>query len=115
MSRIPLAAELLIIVGSWVVLVAFCRLVLSPRLARGPAREPVAGLLWHCMRCLTRFIHRARYTGLEHLPSNDDHGGLLIVSNHTGAVDPLLIQSPCRFLIRWMMAQDMMSPSLDWY
>jgi 1-acyl-sn-glycerol-3-phosphate acyltransferase len=40
--------------------------------------------------------------------------GLIVVSNHTGAVDPLLIQSACRFHIRWMMASAMMGRTLDW-
>jgi 1-acyl-sn-glycerol-3-phosphate acyltransferase len=39
---------------------------------------------------------------------------LIIVSNHTSGVDPLLIQAACRFHIRWMMAADMMIPELDW-
>ena len=39
---------------------------------------------------------------------------MIVVSNHTGAVDPLLIQAGCRFYIRWMMASDMMVPWLNW-
>ena len=113
MTQMPLPIELLVVLGAWVLLVVVFRLVVVPRLSRGPAHEPVTGVMWLGVRGLSRFVHRTHYTGLQHLASNDRHGGLLIVSNHTGAVDPLLIQAPCRFLIRWMMAQDMMVPSLD--
>jgi 1-acyl-sn-glycerol-3-phosphate acyltransferase len=38
---------------------------------------------------------------------------MLVVSNHTGSVDPLLIQAGCRFHIRWLMASEMIVPWLD--
>ena len=39
---------------------------------------------------------------------------MIVVSNHTGAVDTLLVQAGCMFHIRWMMASEMMAASLDW-
>jgi 1-acyl-sn-glycerol-3-phosphate acyltransferase len=59
-------------------------------------------------------MHRTTYSGLEHVPATNKPGGLIVVSNHTGPIDPLLIQAACRFEIRWMMAADMMIPKLEW-
>lgn len=79
----------------------------------GPG-DPGSCLLWLAVRAYARTLHRVRHRGLEELRVHRDIGPLIVVSNHTGAVDPLLIQAGCRFEIRWMMARDMMGPSLDW-
>lgn len=78
---------------------------------RGDSLE--AGLLWRIARLYTRFVARAKFEGLEHVP-RDRHsvpGGLIVVSNHTSGIDPMLIQSVCRFEVRWMMAADMRHPA----
>jgi 1-acyl-sn-glycerol-3-phosphate acyltransferase len=59
-------------------------------------------------------IHHVTYEGREHVPDTNRPGPLIVVSNHTGSVDPLLLQAGCRFNIRWMMATDMMFSSLNW-
>lgn len=106
---------ILVFVVAWLVVVAVGWLVVVPALSRGPARDPVFGALWQAVRVYCGVWHRARFVGSEILPDSDDgHRGLVVVANHTGAVDPLLIQAGCRFMIRWMMAEDMMAPSLDW-
>jgi 1-acyl-sn-glycerol-3-phosphate acyltransferase len=106
--------RLMIVLAAWVAVVVLVHAVIVPWLARGPGRDPVNGILWRLVRVLARLVHRLRRDGVEVLPPDEDHGGLVIVSNHTGAVDPLLIQSVCTFHIRWMMAADMMSSGLDW-
>ncbi len=78
-----------------------------------PGGNAMIGLLWIGTRLLARFIHSTRYTGVEHIPPRDHAGGLIVISNHTGAVDPLLIQARCRFFIRWMMAFEMMDSALN--
>ena len=106
---------LLVFVAAWLAVVAVGWLAVVPALARGPASDPVFGALWHGVGFYCRLWHHVRFEGTEILPaSDDDHAGLIVVANHTGAVDPLLIQTGCRFMIRWMMAEDMMSSSLDW-
>ncbi len=41
--------------------------------------------------------------------------GLIVVANHTAGVDPLLIQAALdRMEPRWMMAEDMRHPALEW-
>lgn len=105
---------ILALVGGWIALLAAVRWVIVPWLARGPAHDPFTGAAWRVLRVFVRLVHRVKYEGLEDLRANIDIGPLIIVSNHTGAIDPLLIQCGCRFHIRWMMARDMMSPTLNW-
>ncbi|MCP3905099.1 MAG: 1-acyl-sn-glycerol-3-phosphate acyltransferase [Planctomycetes bacterium] len=106
---------LLVFAGSWLIIVGIGWLVVVPALRRSPGGRAVDGLIWNIARLYARLWHRPRFSGREILPATDaDHDGLVVVSNHTGAIDPLLIQAGSRFLIRWMMAGDMMSPTLDW-
>lgn len=109
------AVELLVLlVVIWIGIVLAVRLVLMPVLDRAPGGDPLMGLLWFLVRAYCRLFHRARYSGQEEIRRKSDPGGLIIVSNHTSGVDPLLIQAACRFPVRWMMATDMMIPELDW-
>jgi 1-acyl-sn-glycerol-3-phosphate acyltransferase len=99
----------------WVVLAAVGRFVVVPRLARGPGGDPFLGFLWFLIKTYCRVWHRVRFEGDELVTGeNADPDGLIIVANHTGAVDPLAVQTRCRFLIRWMMAADMMGSQLGW-
>ncbi|MDY7110388.1 MAG: lysophospholipid acyltransferase family protein [Planctomycetota bacterium] len=106
---------LLTIAVIWIATISLFRLVVTPRLRRGPGGDAAHGLMWRVLRLYCRLWHRVTYSGSELLPvSDEDHQGLIVVSNHTGSVDPLLIQTGCRFLIRWLMATDTMIPELDW-
>ncbi len=80
----------------------------------GPGGDPGTGLLWLTVRVYCWFMHRPTVTGREHVPGTNAPGGLVVVSNHTGPIDALVIQAACRFEIRWMMAVDMMIPALEW-
>ncbi|MHC4447604.1 MAG: lysophospholipid acyltransferase family protein [Planctomycetota bacterium] len=105
---------ILLIIAGWLIAVGLCRWFVVRWLSRGPGADAVTGLIWLIVRVYCRLVHRARYTGLEHVPSTNQPGGLVVVSNHTSPIDPLLLQAACRFHIRWMMASDMMVPQLDW-
>ena len=80
----------------------------------GPGETWQDFIAWHLIRVGCRIIHRVRYEGLEHVPHTNRPGALIIVSNHTGSIDPVLIQVGVPFNIRWMMATDTMVPALDW-
>ena len=108
----PLAV--LVAAAGWIFLVLGFRWLGARWLSYGPRAEPVTTLMWLWFRAICRLMHRTTYGGREHLPQTNRPGGLVVVSNHTGPVDPLLIQSACRFEIRWMMASDMMVPQLNW-
>lgn len=100
---------------AWLAVTAVARWVVVPVLARGPGGDPWVGALVLINRVYCRIWHRAIHTGAHILPGREgDPRGLVVVSNHTGALDPLLIQARCRFLIRWMMAEEMILPQLRW-
>ncbi|MBM4109033.1 MAG: 1-acyl-sn-glycerol-3-phosphate acyltransferase [Phycisphaerae bacterium] len=95
------AAVILALWTAWAVLCAVIR--------DNPRGDFTTGVLYHLIRLHARAIHRLRVAGARHLPS--DPGPLIVVSNHTAGVDPLLIQAACPFEVRWMMGADMMVPA----
>ncbi len=105
---------ILVLSSVWVVTVLFCWWVVLPLLRRGPEGDPILGLLWYGNRLFCRLIHRPTVQGQLIVRRTARPGGLVVVANHTGSIDPFLIQSACRFQIRWMMARDQMMPALDW-
>lgn len=105
---IPLA------IAAWLAVVGLAHWLARRYLAPGPRGEIPLTLLWRGGQLFSRLLHRPRYEGLELLPETNRPGGMIVVSNHTGAVDPVLIQSACRFEIRWLMAENMMVDELDW-
>lgn len=101
------------VILSFLVLIAWafaCR-----RLLDNPREDFSAGVVWHTMRLYARLVHRVRIEGTVNLPLQRFPGPLILVSNHTAGIDPLLVQSVCRFEIRWVMAQDMRHPLLEWF
>lgn len=89
--------------------------VIAPWLRNGPRSEVALGAIWRLTTAYCRIRHHVRVEGREHLPANDDdHDGLIVVANHTSAIDPFLLQARSRFWIRWMMADDMMMSGLSW-
>jgi 1-acyl-sn-glycerol-3-phosphate acyltransferase len=107
---------LLALLAIYLVLVALAWLVVVPFLGRHPGVDPTTGLMQWIVRIYCRVWHRARFSRLEHVrTAARARDGLIVVSNHTGAVDPLVIQSQCPFIIRWLMASEMMIPQLDWF
>ncbi len=63
--------------------------------------------LWLLARALTRFLYRATFEGLEHIPTGNRPGPLIVVANHTAGIDPGMLQAVCPFEIRWMMMREM--------
>jgi 1-acyl-sn-glycerol-3-phosphate acyltransferase len=103
-----------LVLAAWLLIVGGIYVLLTPWLANAPGDTVTNGLIWRFLRAYGRLVHHARYQGFEDLRRRADVGPLIVVSNHTGAIDPLLIQAGCRFHIRWMMASEMMSPRRDW-
>lgn len=99
---------LLAILG-WFGLAFFARAVM-----RNPWGDVFSGFVWVGGRSLVRFVHPLRTRGGDDLRRQASPGPLIVVANHTAGIDPLLIQSVCHFPIRWMMALDMRTPSLEW-
>jgi 1-acyl-sn-glycerol-3-phosphate acyltransferase len=105
---------ILVAVAAWLLVVLVWQLTVVPWLTKGPSGDPVTGFLWQVVRTYSRLVHHTTFTGTGLVPPTNCPGGLVVVSNHTGPIDPMLVQAACRFEIRWMMAADMMAPQLNW-
>lgn len=98
---------ILLLLLAWAVLIV---------IARAAERSPREGgdwtLAWIVVCIYARLVHRVRFEGVENIPrwkrGDPAPGPLVVVSNHTAGVDPLLIHAACPFDIRWMMMREMM-------
>jgi len=82
-------------------------------LLNNPRDDVIGGLLWHPGRIYSYVFHRLRVDGRENIPSREEAGPLVVVSNHTAGVDPVFLQSICPFFVRFVMAEDMRLKALD--
>ncbi len=88
------------------------RAALDARIGDGP----LVGMIDLMSCCYCRWVHRVRFEGFDRLPETFRRGGAgggIVVANHTAGMDPMLVQTGIRRLIRWMMWADMMAPALD--
>jgi 1-acyl-sn-glycerol-3-phosphate acyltransferase len=102
----------LILIGAILLLALLVGVVLVPlaRL-RGGGRISL-GLSKMLVALPIRLFWRVNYVGFEMLPKNPPDGGLIVVSNHTSGLDPVLIEYRCNYDIRWMMWAAMMVPGV---
>src|SRR6185369_16448877 len=70
-----------------------------------PENRPIIRVLQAIDVCFSRLYHRLNVRSPQQLPRD---GAAILVSNHISGLDPLLIQSVCPRLIRWMMAKEYM-------
>ncbi|MFO0861348.1 MAG: lysophospholipid acyltransferase family protein [Phycisphaerales bacterium] len=89
--------------------------LLSYALVQNDRGDPMAGLLVAIMRLYARVVQKVRVEGREHIPTAINPGPLIVVSNHTAGADIPILQSLCRFEIRWIMARSMQIQSLQWF
>jgi 1-acyl-sn-glycerol-3-phosphate acyltransferase len=68
-----------------------------------PEKRFACRLLHAANRAYTHLYHHLEVFGACTLPKT---GPAIVVCNHTSALDPHLVQSPCRRLITWMMAKE---------
>ena len=101
----------LLIVAAIIVSSALAWWLASRARARGHD-DVVMGVLTWIGTPLIRGLWRAEFHGAEKLPAPDSSQGLVIVSNHTSGLDPVLIQYLMPFKVRWLMSRRMMIPVL---
>lgn len=65
-----------------------------------PLPSRPANLLWRITRLYVLVWHRAQWVGRHHIPTT---GAVILAANHTTGLDPLLMQSGCRRMVRWVM------------
>lgn len=95
---------------AWALWAAAAHALLRHSARPGDALGSLASLF---VMLYARLWHRMRVEGRENVPRGPRPGPLILVSNHTAGVDPLLIQSVCPFEITWVMAEDMRIRKLD--
>jgi 1-acyl-sn-glycerol-3-phosphate acyltransferase len=66
----------------------------------GPMPEGFVNLLWRINRLYTLVWHRVRWVGRHNVPSE---GPVILAANHTTGLDPFVMQSGLRRLVRWLM------------
>ncbi len=77
------------------------------------------GLIIAFMKAYSRVVHRVRVVGREHAVAAErahaEGRPVIVASNHTAGVDPVLVQAGLNFEPRWMMASDMRVAGVDWF
>jgi len=103
---------LLIILGLAVLVLAgwFGRIVFV-----NPRGDFETGFAFLAGRLYTSLVHLLRVRGRHRIPRAMHPGPMIVVCNHTAGIDPILVQCACPFFIRWVMAQDMREPRLEWF
>ncbi|MEM1353606.1 MAG: MFS transporter [Planctomycetota bacterium] len=71
-------------------------------LTHGPMPNRLANAFWRTTRFFVFSYHRLSVRGKHYVPAE---GPVIIVANHTTAMDPFLIQSSVNRLVRWLMLQ----------
>lgn len=82
---------------------------------RNPRGDFETGFAFLLGRLYVHAVHALRVRGRRRIPTDPSPGPLIVACNHTAGVDPVLVQSACPFLIRWVMAQDMRDHRLEWF
>ncbi len=75
---------------------------------------PLNGLVYLIGRHYAKSVHQLRVT-VEPGAFDDLTGPLIVVCNHTAGVDPILVSISMPSRVRWLMADDMRVPWLNWF
>lgn len=76
---------------------------------------PIVRLLRPLVWLVMQSLHRVRFAGFEKVPRTIGPEGLVLVSNHSSLVDPLILQALCVSAVRWMMDASFMSSRGGWF
>ena len=90
--------------------IAVALLMLPWVLTRGPMTRTL-NVLWHLCRAYTTVWHGLQWRGVSNVPRE---GPVVLASNHTTALDPLLIQSALPRRVRWVMLKAFEFRVLGW-
>ena len=98
----------LYIVVAWLLVIAVIYWFALPALGRRVMGDGPSALLWYISAIYVHWFHRLKATGTAVIPDSITPGPLVVICNHQSPIDPLLVQSQCRFKIRWLMAEEFM-------
>lgn len=100
--RIPKAdywvLVIMLVLGPTLIVVGLTAMVRYLR--SGPMPNTMANLFWRLVRLFCYSWHGLSVRGKQHIPAD---GPVVIVSNHTTAMDPFLMQASTIRMIRWLM------------
>ncbi len=102
-----------VLIIAWCLLIALTQHVLLPMLGRRVMGDGRTAAIWYFNLVYVHFMHRLKAIGINIIPKSIHPGPIVVVANHQSPVDPPLIQSQCRFKIRWLMASEYMIESLS--
>ncbi|MDG2053172.1 MAG: lysophospholipid acyltransferase family protein [Phycisphaerales bacterium] len=91
-----------IVFGALLILVTLAYHWLIPWLRRTPGESVFYGALFRFGEAFFWLIHRYKGYGLEYRPDTRNPGKLIVACNHSGSIDPFLVQFVCPFHIRWI-------------
>jgi 1-acyl-sn-glycerol-3-phosphate acyltransferase len=112
-STFSAALPWLVAALSWLVMLTVWWLLVMPWLRRGGVCTTAIGAAWRASSLWLGWRQSLLVQGQEHVQSAMSAGPVMIVANHTGGVDPLLVQAGLPRPVRWMMARDMMGSGLE--
>ncbi|MEE2819923.1 MAG: lysophospholipid acyltransferase family protein [Planctomycetota bacterium] len=97
----------------WCLLIALTQRVFLPWLGNRVMGDGRTAAIWYFNIAYVHAMHRLKAFGVDIIPQSVFPGPIVVIANHQSPVDPLLIQSQCRFKIRWLMASEYMINSLS--
>jgi 1-acyl-sn-glycerol-3-phosphate acyltransferase len=101
-----------LLLAAWLTWAWFCARMhrRDTRKNESPEGSPLAGMAISAIRIYARLRHNVRADVVGDLPAQ---GPLIVISNHTAGVDPVLVQACLPFEVRWMMGKDMRIAGLE--
>ena len=78
----------------------------------GPAPTRRCNVLWRITRIFVLIWHRLHWEGRENVPHD---GPVILASNHTTGLDPMLLQAAVPRVIRWVMLESFRFSVLNWF
>lgn len=79
------------------------------QITAGPFPKRGMNAAWRVCRAYMLVWHRLRWIGRENIPTR---GKVILASNHTTGLDPLVIQAAAPRVVRWVMLRSYMFPLL---
>jgi 1-acyl-sn-glycerol-3-phosphate acyltransferase len=91
-------ASVMFVLGPALILIGLYALIRQT--TQGPMPTRTLNVVWRFNRLFCLVWHRLKVVNLHHIPSN---GPMILASNHTAGIDPLIMQVPIQKLIKWIM------------
>ena len=112
-STFSAALPWIVVMAAWLVFIAVWWLIFVPWLRCKGTCSAGLGTAWKLSTAWVGWRQSLVVQGQQHIATSMASGGVIVVANHTGGVDPLLMQAAMPRPVRWMMARDMMGSGFD--